>query len=133
MSAQDARSDTPDDEAKAREQSRVMALKIVVIVLGAILVGLALVVFSTLIWRAVKGSGSAPAPAAATRPAGAPTATIGNGGVPAVLPRGAKIVSTALGDGKLAVTVEEGEAVTTILFDAATLAETGRIVWRRAP
>jgi hypothetical protein len=137
MSAADARSDPPDDEAKAKEQARVTALKIVVIVLGAILIGLALVVFSTLIWRAVKGSGGSTSPATAARGEGArlaaPSVSIGNGSVQVPLPRGARIVSTSLGDGRLAVTIEDGETATTILFDAATLVETGRITWRRAP
>jgi hypothetical protein len=134
MSAADARSDPPDDEAKAKEQARITALKILVIVLGAVMIGLALVVFSTLIWRAVKGSGGS---ATAARGEGArlaaPSVNIGNGSVQVPLPRGARIVSTSLGDGRLAVTIEDGEAATTILFDAATLAETGRITWRRAP
>jgi hypothetical protein len=113
-----------DDEARAREIARVAVLRIVVMVLGGILVALAVIVFSTLILRAVKGG--SPKPEAA-RPAAPPS-----GAAPAVpaaaLPAGARVLSTALGDGRLAVTVEAAGEVTVILFDAATLAETGRVV-----
>ena len=124
MSTPDTRPEA-DDDAKAREQTRLVALKIVVIVLGAILVALALVVFSTLIWRAVKGGGKPAAPVAASATA--------LGSVAALLPAGGRVVSTALGDGKLAVTVEQPEGLVTILFDATSLRETGRIVWTRTP
>jgi hypothetical protein len=55
------------------------------------------------------------------------------GSVAALLPAGGRVVSTALGDGKLAVTVEQPEGLVTILFDATSLRETGRIVWTRTP
>lgn len=115
-----------DDDARAREIARVAVLRIVVTLLGAILVVLAIVVFSTLILRAVKGGArpGADAPAAAAGSATPFAAT-------ARLPEGARVLSTALGDGRLAVTVEAGGTLTTILFDAATGAETGRITLSR--
>lgn len=121
---------TPSDEAdpaekaaKAKEAARLMAMKMLVITLGVILVALAVVVFSTLAIRAVKGGGqtaSAPPPAlpgegAARRP------------IQALLPAGSRVVSTTLGDGRLAVTTEGPEGSIVILFDARTLAETGRL------
>jgi hypothetical protein len=123
-----------EDEDKAREIARVAVLRIVVWVLGAILVVLAVVVFSTLILRGVKGGG---APASGTRPvAAALPAAQGAAGpaasalpdVRAALPPGGRVVATSLGEGRLAVTVEAQGTTTVILFDLATLAETGRIV-----
>jgi len=120
-----------DDEAKAKELARVAVLRVVVKVLGAVLVGLAIVVFSTLILRAVKGGGDKGAAPAAPQtaviganPASAPQ-------VQAVLPAGARVASTALGEGRLAVTFESDGEITTILFDAATLAEVGRVRFSR--
>ena len=122
--------DRDSEEAKAREQARLMTLKIVVIVLGVILVAMALVVFSTLIVRAVKGRGS-DQPPAASAPAVPATAVdrlpAAPAGLPgAVVPPGARVVSSALGDGRFALTLEQDGQLTIILFDAATLNEVGR-------
>lgn len=116
-----------DDEARAKEIARVAVLRIVVTVLGAVLVVLAIVVFSTLILRAVKGGGDKTVPSAAKPAASAPPAAGAASSIQPALPAGARVVSTALGDGRLAVTVEADGEIVTILFDAATLAETGRI------
>jgi hypothetical protein len=133
--------DRDAEDAKAREQARLMALKIVVIVLGAILVAMALVVFSTLIVRAVKGRGAdpalaapsqaatlpaAPAAAPATTPAAAPAARSGTAPADVVVPPGARVVSSALGEGRFALTLEQDGHLTIILFDATTLKELGR-------
>lgn len=119
-----------DDETRAREIARVAVLRIVVTLLGAILVVLAIVVFSTLILRAVKGGGKpgTERPAAA---ADAPSSQMPPFAASGRLPEGARVVSTALGEGRLAVTVEAGGTLTTILFDLATGAETGRITLAR--
>jgi hypothetical protein len=119
-----------DDAARAREAARVATLRIVVTVLGAVLVVLAVVVFSTLILRAVKGGKKTTeaTPVASTTPAapdGAPFAATVS------LPEGARVVSTALGEGRLAVTVEAGGSVTTILIDIATGREIGRVAFGR--
>jgi hypothetical protein len=88
-------------------------MKIVVIALGAVLLLLATVVFSTLVLRIVKGGPPAQGPAA-----GQP--------VPA-LPAGARILATSLGDGRLAVVYEAQGRQGVLLYDAATLAPVGRI------
>ncbi|MHB2165786.1 hypothetical protein [Alsobacter sp. R-9] len=126
--------DADDPEAAMRQQARLMALKIVVIVLGVILVAMALVVFSTLIIRIVKGSGSGASPAATAGAPAAPAApapgAIGTvapaGGAAPRLPAGARVVSTALGDGRLAVTFEAGNRLTVVVVDVATGRETAR-------
>ncbi len=124
----------PDERDVAlREQARLMALKIVVIVLGVILVAMAIVVFSTLIIRIVKGGGGS-SPSAVSAPA-SPTAPATSSAPPpaalstapaAAVSAGGRVVSTALGDGRLAVTLEEGGRFTTILYDAATGREVAR-------
>lgn len=114
-----------DDDARAREIARVAVLRIVVMVLGGLLVALALVVFSTLMLRAVKGGSAKPE---ASLPLSAPSRV----SAPVVaMPAGARIVSTVVGDGRLALTLESGGEVTVILFDAASLAETGRILLKQ--
>ncbi|PSC06942.1 hypothetical protein SLNSH_00725 [Alsobacter soli] len=114
---------SPDDTAKAKEAARLMAMKMLVITLGVILVALAVVVFSTLAIRAVKGGGQA-------TPSGTTAAQSETGvrrPVQLSLPSGSRIISTTLGDGRLAVTTEGPEGAVIVLFDARTLAETGRI------
>lgn len=117
-----------EDDDKAREIARVAVLRVVVWVLGAILAVLAVVVFSTLILRAVK-SGDRPATTAKAAGAAIPAFPPG---IPAqlrtALPPGGRVISTALGEGRLAVTVEAAGGTTVILFDLATLSETGRVV-----
>ncbi|WP_406854676.1 hypothetical protein ABEG18_19310 [Alsobacter sp. KACC 23698] len=112
--------------AKAKEASRLMALKMVVITLGVILVALLVVVFATLAIRAFRGSkpdaaALAPPPAlpGEARPARPP--------VQAALPPGYRLVSTTLGDGRLAVTADGPDGALVILFDNRTMAEIGRI------
>ncbi|MCP8940918.1 DUF6476 family protein [Alsobacter sp. SYSU M60028] len=113
------------DEARAREENRVRVLKLVVLGLGVVLAALALVVFSTLIVRAVKGFGGKPAPAASAAPGQAPRQI--------AIPPGSRVVSTALAEGRLAVTVEAEGRFTVLLIDPATLAETGRVVLAPGP
>jgi hypothetical protein len=85
-------------------------MKIVVSALGGVLLLLVAVVLSTLVLRIVKGG----PPAAA-------------GILPPVLPAGAKILSTSLGEGRLAVVYEAQGRQGILMFDAATLAPLGRI------
>jgi hypothetical protein len=125
-------SEPVDVEAALREQARLMALKIVVIVLGVILVAMAIVVFSTLIIRIVKGGGAAnPSPSTAAAPSTPPASAI-SGVMPdavppgVAIPAGARVVSSALGEGRFALTLEQDGRFTVILFDAATLKEVGR-------
>jgi hypothetical protein len=89
-------------------------MKIVVSALGGVLLLLVAVVLSTLVLRIVKGGPPAKPPAAA-------------GILPPVLPAGAKILSTSLGEGRLAVVYEAQGRQGILMFDAATLAPLGRI------
>ena len=49
------------------------------------------------------------------------------------IPPGSRVVSTALAEGRLAVTVEAEGRFTVLLLDPATLAETGRVVLAPGP
>jgi hypothetical protein len=51
----------------------------------------------------------------------------------AALPKGARVLSTALADGKLAVTFEVAGAVEVWLYDLATLEPRGRLQFVPAP
>ncbi len=53
--------------------------------------------------------------------------------VTALLPKGAKIVSTAVADGRIAVTVEWGGAIEVRTFDLRTLKPTGRLRFATEP
>jgi hypothetical protein len=49
------------------------------------------------------------------------------------LPRGAKVISTAINEGKLVVTVELGGLVEVLLYDLDNLQPRGRFTIRTAP
>lgn len=51
----------------------------------------------------------------------------------AALPKGAKVISTAIGDGILAVTVETAAGIEIRTFDARTLTPTGRLRFTTEP
>ena len=53
--------------------------------------------------------------------------------VSATLPAGAKVVSTAVGDGRIVLTVEIAGAVELRIFDARTLKPAGRLLIKTAP
>ena len=55
------------------------------------------------------------------------------GDVSATLPAGAKVISTAVGDGRIVLTVELAGAIELRLFDAQTLKPTGRLLIKVAP
>ncbi len=86
------------EEARARELARVRNLKIVVIGLGVVLVALALVVFSTLIVRAVKGSGEKQAAASAV--SAIRTAVAARARWLSSIPPGSRVIATAIGEGR---------------------------------
>ena len=120
--------DAADAAAKAKEASRLMALKMVVITLGVILVALLVVVFATLAIRAFRSS--RPDAAALPPPPALPgEARPGRASTPvqATLPAGYRIVSTTLGDGRIAATAEGPDGALIIVFDARTMTENGRI------
>ncbi len=52
---------------------------------------------------------------------------------PATLPAGAKVISTAIGDGQLAVTIETAAGIEIRIFDARTLKPAGRLVFATEP
>ncbi len=51
----------------------------------------------------------------------------------ATLPAGAKVISTAIGDGHLAVTIETGAGIEIRLFDLRTLKPVGRLPFTIKP
>jgi hypothetical protein len=51
----------------------------------------------------------------------------------ASLPKGARVLSTAVSDGRLAVTIEIAGAIEVRLFDLATLEPRGRVTFRTEP
>ena len=53
--------------------------------------------------------------------------------VTATLPAGAKVLSTAVGDGRIVLTVEIAGAIEIRVFDAQTLKPTGRLLLKAAP
>ena len=53
--------------------------------------------------------------------------------VTALLPKGAKVVSTAVADGRIAVTVEHGRPIEVRTFDLKTLKPTGRLRFATEP
>ena len=59
--------------------------------------------------------------------------SVGPAEVTALLPKGAKIVSTAVSDGRIAVTVDVGGAIEVRTFDLATLRPTGRLRFATVP
>lgn len=77
-------------------------------------------VFGVIGYRVFKSGGSAPPPPAAT----VETMT---------LPKGAKVIGTAVSDGRIAVTIEADGAVEIRTFDLRTLKPTGDLRLRAAP
>ena len=53
--------------------------------------------------------------------------------VAATLPAGAKVLSTAVGDGRIVLTVEIAGTIEIRVFDAQTLKPTGRLLLKAAP
>lgn len=51
----------------------------------------------------------------------------------AMLPKGARVISASVADGRLAVTVEIGGAIEVRLFDAKTLKPAGRLSFATSP
>jgi hypothetical protein len=53
--------------------------------------------------------------------------------VAATLPAGAKVLSTAVGDGRIVLTIDIAGAVEIRVFDVQTLKPTGRLLLKTAP
>jgi hypothetical protein len=107
-----------DDEGRVQQPARHAVLKIIVVVLGAVMAVLAVIVFSTLVLRAVKPSSPGTGPARQD-PAPANRAI--------ALPVGAQIVSTSAGEGRIIVVYEAAGRRVAMVLDAQTLATIGTI------
>jgi len=72
-------------------------------------------VFGVIGYRVFKAEGSAPAE------------------VTAMLPKGARVIATAIAEDRIAVTVDIGGAIEIRIFDAKTLKPTGRLKFATEP
>jgi hypothetical protein len=117
MSTPQTHSDPDDDKPLSPEQQRIVArVRWLMLISGlATVLGIAVVV--GVIGYRVYGGGGSMAPAEVT----------------ALLPKGAKIVSTAVADGRIAVTVELGGTIEVRTFDLKTLKPTGRLRFATEP
>jgi len=102
MSQSDERPLNPEQERFIARIRRMMAIASITTFVA---VGVVLAVIGYRLFT-LQGSAPAPAPAAATPPS---------------LPAGAKVVSSAIGEGKLVLTLEAGGALELLSFDLATL------------
>jgi hypothetical protein len=107
----------PDEKPLSPEQQRIVArVRWLMLISGfATVLGIA-VVIGVIGYRVYGGGGSA-APAEVT----------------AMLPKGAKIVSTAMADDRIAVTIEVAGVVEVRTFDLKTLKPTGRLRFATEP
>jgi hypothetical protein len=107
----------PDEKPLDREQQRIVAkVRWLMLVSGfATVLGIA-VVIGVIGYRVYRSGGSA-----------AP------GEMTAMLPKGARIVSTAVADDRLAVTIDVAGAVEVRTFDLKTLKPTGRLRFATEP
>jgi hypothetical protein len=101
---------TPEQEQVIARVRKLMLLSGVATVLGiAVVIGL-------IGYRFYKSDGS-----------------IGPAEVTALLPKGAKVVSTAVAEGRIAVTLDQGGAIEVRTFDLKTLKPTGRLRFATEP
>ena len=108
----------PDDDKPLDPERRKFVAKVrwLMLISGfATVLGIA-VVIGVIGYRVYRSEGSV-APAEAT----------------AMLPKGAKIISTAVADGRIAVTVEQGGTIEVRTFDLKTLKPTGRLRFATEP
>ena len=110
-------SEPDDDKPLDPEQQKIVAkVRWLMLISGfATVLGIA-VVIGVIGYRVYRSEGSV-APAEAT----------------AILPKGAKIISTAVADGRIAVTVEQGGTIEVRTFDLKTLKPTGRLRFATEP
>jgi hypothetical protein len=104
----------PLDPAAARIVARVRLLMLISALTTMVAVA---AVFGVIGYRVFKAEGSAPAMADVT----------------AQLPKGARVLSTAVSDGRIVVTIEIGGTVEIRTFDLATLRQTGRLRFATEP
>jgi len=101
----------PLDPEQARFIAKIRRLMMIASITTFVALGVVLAVIG---YRVFTLQGSAPQPAASGPP------------VPIGLAPGAKIVSTAIGEGRLVLTVETGGGIELLSFDLATLKPLGR-------
>ncbi|MET0631343.1 MAG: hypothetical protein ABWY47_10475 [Xanthobacteraceae bacterium] len=106
--------DEPLDPAAARVVARVRWLMLISGVTTMVAIAAVLGVIG---YRVFKSEGSAAAPADVT----------------AVLPKGARIVATAVAEDRIAVTIEVGGALEIRTFDLRTLKPAGRLKFATEP
>jgi hypothetical protein len=106
-----------DDKPLAPEQQKIVAkVRWLMLLSGfATLLGIA-VVIGVIGYRVFRSEGSV-APVEMT----------------AILPKGAKIIATAVANDRIAVTVETGGTITLLTFDLKTLKPTGRLRFATEP
>jgi uncharacterized protein DUF6476 len=114
MSNPSADDDQPLDPAAARVIAK--ARWLMLISAATTLVAIAAVV-GVIGYRVFKAEGSAPVPSDVT----------------ALLPKGARILATAVAEDRIAVTVESGGAIEIRTFDLKTLRPTGRLRFATEP
>jgi hypothetical protein len=108
-----------DDDEKPLDPAQadiVRRMRRLTLLSGLIMVGGFLVVFGVIAYRMSTSTGS-DAPVEAN----------------VALPNGARVISTAISDGRLAVTIELGGATEVHLFDLATLKPRGKIMFGGRP
>ena len=110
-------SDSDDDKPLPPEQQKIVArVRWLMLISGfATMLGIA-VVIGVIGYRFFRSNGSV-APAEVT----------------AMLPKGAKVIATAVADDRIAVTIEQGGMVEVRTFDLKTLRPTGRLRFATEP
>jgi hypothetical protein len=116
MTASDLNTDS-DEKPLSPEQQRIVArVRWLMLISGvATVLGIA-VVLGVIGYRVFRSDGSA-----------------AQAEVTAMLPKGARIVSTAVGEDRIAVTIETGGALEVRTFDLRTLKPTGRLRFATEP
>jgi hypothetical protein len=113
MSSSLSRSEEPPDPEAARLAAKVRLLMLISALTTVIAVGAVLVVIG---YRVFRAEGSAEA-----------------ADVVAALPAGARVVSTAVADGRIVVTVDIGGRTEIHIFELKTLRPMGRLKFTTAP
>ena len=113
-------SEKPLDPEAAAALARVRRLMMIASVTTFVAIG---AVFAVIGYRVFHWQGSAPSPASAPAPAN----------LAAALPAGAKVVSTAVGDGRIVLTLDVSGAIELMTFDAQTLRPLGHLRLSAAP
>jgi hypothetical protein len=108
-----ALSDEPVDPEAARLAAKVRWLMLISALTTVIAVGAVLAVIG---YRLFKTEGSA-----------------GTVDVTAALPKGARVISTAVADGRIAVTIDTGSGIEVRTFDAKSLQPVGRLRFTSEP